>query len=44
VAQTLWVCQTQVSGRGVQATMAEQQLDGAQVGAVLKQMHREGVA
>ena len=35
---------TQISGRGAQAAMAEQQLDGAQIGAGLQQMDGERMA
>src|SRR5580700_6319409 len=34
----------QILRRGAETAMAEQQLDGAQIGAGFQQMHREGVA
>ena len=44
VAQTLLVAIMQISRRGAQIAMTEQQLDGAQIGAGLQQMDGERVA
>ena len=44
VAQTLLVAITQITSRGVQTAMTEQQLDGTQIGAGLQQVNGEGVA